>query len=266
MAEHPLVSVIMTTYNAEQYVLQAIESVLNQTLDNIEFLIVDDGSDDGTPGLLEAAKADPRVRVISKERIGRGRALNVAWRNARGSYIANIDADDIAEPNRLETQLKYLQENPEVGLLGTACSIINEDTCNRQILHRPLHNEQLQRILINYNPFVHSSVMMPRHVLEELGGYSESIPVAIDYELWVRIAKFYKVANLPDILATKRVSQTAYFRNRIPSWVRHKAHVFIRWNAWKNHPAKLLDLRFVAFPLGRYVISRIAALLKHKSV
>jgi hypothetical protein len=104
--------------------------------------------------------------------------------------------------------------------------------------------------------------MMPRHVLERLGGYNETIPVTIDYELWVRIANSYRVANLPDILTIKRRSRTAYFMNRIPSWVRYKNHVFIQWNAWKNHPeTSLLDLRFIALSLGRYMIARIASLL-----
>jgi glycosyltransferase EpsE len=266
MAERPLVSVIMTVYNAEQYVGKAIDSVLNQTLNDIEFVIVDDGSTDGTPELLAEAKTDPRVRVISKERIGRGRALNVAWRNATGSYIANIDADDLAEPNRLEIQLKYLQENPDIGLLGTSFRILDEDSHDQRVIRHPLHNEQLQRKLIHLNPFAHSSVMIPRRVLEELGGYSEDIPVTIDYELWVRIAKSHRVANLPDILTTKRRSKTAYFRHEIPSWVRYKAHIFIRWNAWKNHPETLLDLRFIASSLGRYMIARIAALLTHRRV
>ena len=96
MVECPQVSVIMTVYNAEQYVKLAIDSILNQTLHNIELVIVDDGSSDGTSKLLAEAKTDPRVRVISKDRIGRGRALNVAWSNARGLYIANLDADDLA--------------------------------------------------------------------------------------------------------------------------------------------------------------------------
>lgn len=266
MALHPPVSVIMTVYNAEKYVKQAIDSILNQSLNDFEFVIVDDGSDDRTPIILDEAEKDQRVKIITKQRIGRGPALNIAWSNSAGLYIANIDADDLAEPNRLKTQLKFLQENPEIGLLGSACSVINEDGFNQKVIHQPLRNTQLQRALINSNPFVHSAVMMPRHVLEELGGYNEKIPVTIDYELWVRIAKSYKIANLDDILTIKRVSNSAYFRNKIPSWVRYKSHIFLRWAAWKNHPNNLLDLRFVVSSIVRYIIAKTTSLLKLTNV
>lgn len=266
MTDQPLVSVIMTAYNAERFIEQTINSITNQTLNNFEFVIVDDGSDDATPEILKKAASDPRIKIISRQRIGRGKALNVAWKNTSGQYIANIDADDIAQPERLEIQSNYLSSHPDIGLLGSACSILDEDTSESRILDRPLHDHELKRTLIKYNPFVHSSVMMPRHVLESVGGYNENIPVTIDYDLWVRIARSCIVANLPDVLTIKRVSKTAYFRNRIPTWVRYKCHIFIRWNAWKNHPESLADLRYVITSIGRYLYARAHAILTRHQV
>ena len=106
----PAVTVIMTVYNGEIYLAEAIESVLTQTLSDFEFTIVDDGSDDGTPAILAEAEQDPRVRVIRVGRIGRARALNVAWKNGSAAYVANLDADDRAEPQRLELQLREVRK------------------------------------------------------------------------------------------------------------------------------------------------------------
>ena len=106
----------MTVYNGERYLSEAIRSIQSQSLSDFEFVIVDDGSEDRTPEILREAQADSRIRVISKPRLGRARALNVAWTNACGTYIANLDADDIAYPSRLEKQLGFLRQHREIGL------------------------------------------------------------------------------------------------------------------------------------------------------
>ena len=123
----PAVAVIMTVYNGETYLAEAIESVLAQTRVDFEFTIVDDGSDDGTPAILAEAEKDPRVRVIRAGRMGRARALNVAWKNGSAPYVANLDADDLAEPQRLERQLEFMKSHPDIGLLGTAATLEFEE-------------------------------------------------------------------------------------------------------------------------------------------
>lgn len=171
--KQPTVSVIMTVYNGERYLAQAIESIRQQSLSDFEFVIVDDGSEDRTRQVLAEAQADPRIKVITKTRIGRARALNVAWTQAKGVYIANLDADDLAEPNRLEKQVAFLQKHPEVGLLGTACKILDEDTGHDWVLRFPLTDHELRGALVRCNPFEHNSIIIPQAILEEVGGYNE---------------------------------------------------------------------------------------------
>jgi glycosyltransferase involved in cell wall biosynthesis len=257
MSNTPLVSVITTVYNGEQYLTQAIESIQRQSLTELEYVIVDDGSDDRTPDILAGAQADPRLKVISQPRIGRAKALNVAWRQAGGAYIANLDVDDLAEPNRLETQLRFLEQHPEVGLVGTACKILDEQTGTVRLRRLMQTDEELRRALIRHNPFVHSSVMMPRRVLEAVGGYNEMFPVSIDHELWVRLARHYQLANLAEPLTIKRMNRQAYFQNRISTWKKYKTRVKIRWYAWRHLSRRLIELPYVVDPTGQWLYTRM---------
>lgn len=257
MNHTPTVSVIMTVYNGERFVEDAIQSVLHQTLQDLELVIVDDGSTDGTSLILQRYTNDPRVKVIRCDRIGRGKALNVAWQNTSGTYIANLDADDKAYPERLERQVEFLNKHPDIGMLGTACTLIDENGLTESELQRPVNDDILRVALIKYNPFVHSSVMMPRHSLQDTNGYNEELPVTIDYDLWVRISKSYKIANLPSVLTYKRTGEAAFFRNRIPSWLRYKCHLSIQWNAWANNSYPPKYFHYILLKFARYLVTRI---------
>jgi glycosyltransferase involved in cell wall biosynthesis len=236
----------MTVYNGERYLRPAIESIRGQSLPHFQFTIVDDGSTDSTPQILaEAAQADSRIQVISGGRIGRAKALNMAWQASDGEYIANLDADDTAVPERLESQLAYFRRWPHLGLVGTACRLSDAETGQEWIEQHPLQNEALRRLLVRHNPFVHSSVMIPRRVLTTVGGYNEQFKKCIDYELWVRIARHYPVANMPEVLTNKRVHPEAYFRHHVTVQERQKAHLKIRWQAWLAFSRSLPELRYV---------------------
>jgi glycosyltransferase involved in cell wall biosynthesis len=257
VTRRPAISVLMSVYNGERYLNQAIDSILEQSLGDFEFVIVDDGSWDRTPEILEGAQADPRLRVISQPNLGPSRALNVALAQAEGQFIARLDADDWSEPDRLEKQYAFLRQHPEVGLVGTACRVLDEFTGHRSIRRLPLADPELRRALVRYNPFVHSSVMMPRRVLQRVGGYNESFPVAIDYELWVRIACHACLANLSDVLTVKRVHRFAHFQRLYGKWEKCEAHLKIRWLAWRRFSRNVAELYFVApEPIGRWLYAR----------
>jgi glycosyltransferase involved in cell wall biosynthesis len=239
------VSFIMTVYNGERTVRQAIESICQQTVSNFELVIVDDGSEDSTPEIVSEALSDPRISMIARSRIGRAKALNVAWQHAKGQYIANLDADDMAKPDRLEKQLAFIQTHSEVGLVGTAVQILDETTGNNRVERNPLDDAELKRQLVRRNPFVHSSVMLPRQVLEAVGGYNEKFRKCIDYELWVRIARSYSIANMPDVLTIKRIHPEAYFRHELSERDKHIAHLKIRWQAWWAFSRSASDLLYI---------------------
>ncbi|MEM7029146.1 MAG: glycosyltransferase family 2 protein [Chloroflexota bacterium] len=252
MNPQPLVSVIMTVYNGQDYLQAAIDSILRQTLANFEFVIVDDGSTDETPKILALAAADDRVQVISVTRVGRAKALNIAWHHTSGRYVANIDADDQAAPDRLASQATFLDKHPAVGLLGTACHYVYEgydkkkqETLSHPPLQPPATDEALRTALIRKNPFVHSSVMMRRAILAQVGGYDEACPISIDYDLWVRIAKVAQLACLPEALTIRLLRRESYFHRRVSLWARYQQQVRIRWLAWRTLQRPWPELRYV---------------------
>ena len=247
MTGTPTVSVIMSVYNGEKYLREAVDSILRQSIREFEFIILNDGSTDSTWAILQSYKDPSLVLLNNEENIGLARSLNKGLAKARGKYIARIDADDISLPERLERQVGYLDVHPEVGLLGTASRVLDEETGNESTVSPPLQDNILRSVLGRRNPFHHSSVMMPRRVLEEEGGYKESYRVGIDYELWVRIACSNELANLPDVLATRRVHRPAYF-NWISPWEKYRTFVRIRWYAWRWFSLPLADIRFIVYP------------------
>jgi len=196
----------MSVYNGEKYLREAIESILNQTFDDFEFLIVDDGSTDKTLEILrEYAKKDSRIKVIVNQgNIGLTKSLNKAIREAKGEYIARQDADDVSMPERLEKQIEFLERNLEIGMVGTFYYEISGEgrIIRRKVM--PKDNKELRRTLIRYNPFFHGSVMIKREVFSKVGLYNENFKRAQDYELWFRIANSYKLANVPEFLTKRR--------------------------------------------------------------
>lgn len=238
-------SVIMTVYNGETFLSEAIESIKNQTLSELELIIIDDGSTDGTSKLLAEAAQDPRIQVITSPRLGRARALNLAWQRTKGEFIANLDADDLAEPDRLERQVSFLQANPSVGLVGSAWKFfVGIDQQHAKIFRMPLTNEKLRHALIRYYPFCHSATMYSRRALQEVKGYNETYRVCLDYELSARIACRYEIANLPDVLAWKRSVATSFF-GQISGWERYWAVLKIRWLAWSFFSRRVDELPHV---------------------
>ncbi len=201
----PLVSVVMPVRDGERWLVEALDSIRMQTLRDHELIAVDDGSTDATPRLLErAAQEDGRIRVIRLPPVGLVAALNHGIAAAQGRYIARIDADDRASSARLQRQADFLSANPEVGLLGSWAEIIDEAGEVTGRLTPPATSDALASMLVRQNPFIHPSVMMPRSVLQKVGGYRPAFEAAEDYDLWLRIGETAKVANLPECLVQYR--------------------------------------------------------------
>jgi glycosyltransferase involved in cell wall biosynthesis len=204
----PAVTVLMPVRNGEPFVRDAIASILAQTWTGYEFVIVDDGSTDGTPGAI-ASFADPRIRVITnRSPEGLPRALNRGLAAARAPLVARHDGDDLAHPARLETQITFLRNNPEVVLLGTQVRVVDERGRRRHAAgwHKGLTHDAIRFQSMFDNPFIHSSVLFRRDVVrDELGGYDPSFVSAEDFDLWSRVAERYPVRNLPQRLVDFRM-------------------------------------------------------------
>lgn len=208
------VSIVMPVYNQEKYVSKAIESILTQTFEDFEFLIIDDGSSDGTLEILRGYK-DPRMRiVVNKANIGLTKSLNKGLGVALGKYIARQDGDDISLPKRLEKQFRFLEKHREYGLVGCCCHKIDSAGNVTGSIMVPTRHHDIAQALVKTNQFVHSSVMFRKECIEKLGPYDETLIYSQDYELWLRISSFYKVANLKEVLHCWRYSETGISRVR----------------------------------------------------
>jgi glycosyltransferase involved in cell wall biosynthesis len=199
---HPKISVVMCCYNGEKFLREAVNSILSQTFDDFEFLIVQDGSTDLTPLILqEYAQKDGRIRIISNAKnIGLTKSLNKALPIARGDYVARMDDDDIALAQRFAKQVDFLEKNPKIALVGCLGFIINErgEVIGEKKL--ALHYQEIKKRLLFNNQFIHSSLMIRKSVLDKEGFYNEKFKKAQDYELVLRLAGKYPVANLPEKL------------------------------------------------------------------
>jgi cellulose synthase/poly-beta-1,6-N-acetylglucosamine synthase-like glycosyltransferase len=165
----PRISVVMPVRDGARWLDEAIISVQAQTLPDFELIIIDDGSADDSPGIMETrARSDPRVRAIRQERLGLVAALNRGLTESRGQFIARLDADDLAHPLRLQHQSEYLDSHPEIGLLGTWAVQIDEQGSSRGFLKPPTHLGKLSPLLARANPFLHSSIMFRNATLKKV--------------------------------------------------------------------------------------------------
>jgi glycosyltransferase involved in cell wall biosynthesis len=218
----------MAVRNGVPWVRESVTSVLAQTASDLELIIIDDGSTDDTPEVLAACR-DPRLRIERRPSTGLTRALVRALELARAPLVARLDADDMALPDRFERQLRFLREWPEVGLLGTGAREVDPAGGEVRIVRPPAADDAIRRALIRANPFVHSSVVMRRAVLDQAGGYDPSFPVAQDYDLWMRLARVTRLANLPEPLVIRRLAAGRVSTVRDNDRLRAEARV--RWRA-----------------------------------
>ena len=204
MTTAPRVSVVMGVRDGARWLAEAVESILGQTLADLELIVVDDGSADATPDLL-AGYRDSRLSVLRQPAGGLARALNRGLRLASAPLLARLDADDVALPERLARQVAFLDAQPEIGLLGGACRDIGPAGDPLGEERPPQDDAAIRRALIRRNPFVHSTIVVRRSVVDRAGSYDESLPVAQDYELWMRASGVTRMANLPDVLVLRRL-------------------------------------------------------------
>jgi glycosyltransferase involved in cell wall biosynthesis len=184
----------------------AIESILNQTFRDFEFIIVADKSSDRSDLILDDyAKKDNRIKVFMEKKKGLIASLNKGCQLAKGKYIARMDADDISRPHRLEMQVQYLEEHPEIGVLGTGIRYIDEAGRLGKSVRNPRDPKLIKFYLHLENCFVHPSIMMRRETIEHLGFYNPEAIHAEDYDLWARATSVTQVSNLQDILLEYRV-------------------------------------------------------------
>ncbi|NKB75736.1 MAG: glycosyltransferase [Gammaproteobacteria bacterium] len=192
----PKVSVLLCVYNGGAYLSKSVFSILNQSLKDVELVLVDDGSTDGAVVSVEAVN-DPRVRVIRKANSGLTHSLNVGIRHCRGKYIARQDADDVSHPERLKAQFAFMESNPAIGVLGSSVELIDDDDDVIGELRFDQSSDEIATSLIKTNQFVHGALMFRKDILDQVGGYRDSFTYAQDYDLTLRCQEKTQLANLP---------------------------------------------------------------------
>lgn len=214
----PNVGVVMPVHNSIKYLKTAIESIIDQTYSDWEILAINDASDDGSAEFLkELASKDNRIRIFDIPRSGVTKALNFGLMVSRSKYIARMDADDRSLPERFKKQVHFLEENNDVALVGSCFKSMDSNLLQATWINNvPIDSESVKDTLKYSNCIGHSTVMMRRRILEQIGGYRDTpeFDGVEDYELWLRMSKTYKLYNLPDFLLEYRVHKGQVSKNK----------------------------------------------------
>jgi glycosyltransferase involved in cell wall biosynthesis len=201
--ELPRISVVMPVYNAVAYVADAMESIRRQTCGDFELLALDDGSTDGSLEILDRIAAqDERIQVVRREHGGYPRLLNEGVCLARGEFLARMDADDVAEPDRFERQVRLLEEHSQCAVVGGQALLIDSDGDRIAPLRVKLSHAEIDQELLSGrgSAIIHPAAMFRTTAVEQVGGYREDLAVGEDLDLYLRLGEQYELANLPEVV------------------------------------------------------------------
>ena len=210
----PTISVLMSVYNGARFLREAVDSILYQTFSDFEFIIVDDGSKDGTSEILESYRDARVVHMRNETNIGMTNSLVRAMGTAQGEFIARMDADDVSMPERLSYQVAELIRRPTLAAIFSAFDHIDSEGRVLKTITPPQGSQALREALLYSNPLAHSSVMFRRELLERAGGYDATWELAQDYELWFRLSQQFEIDSLPVVLQQLRIHSSSITARR----------------------------------------------------
>lgn len=250
-----MISIIMSVYNNQSTISLTINSILNQTFKEFEFIIVDDCSTDNSIEIIkEYERIDNRIIFIHNDiNLGLPTSLNKAIKIAKYNYIARIDGDDICMLDRFEKQIKYINKNSEIDVLGCGAILINQSGDEVGSVLMPQTNDEIKKAIRYKNPMIHPSIVMKKSVLKELGGYDEKLRKAQDLDLWERAANNGKVFyNLQEHLIRYRIdldkSYSTIFKGFKVSFLKA-----LRYKSFKGLVWSILELiRYLLVKLKLY--------------
>ena len=204
MIYKPKITVLMSVYNGQDHLEEAIESILNQTFSDFEFLIINDASSDNSLEIIKSFQ-DKRIRLVQNDfNIGLTKSLNKGINLANGELIARMDCDDISLPGRFSEQVSFMDQNQEVGICGTWFRIIKK----RRVISYPIEHERIKCDLLFKNMIAHPTVMMRKALIQKYNLYYDpELITAQDYELWIRASQHIKLANIPRVLLYYRIHE-----------------------------------------------------------
>jgi glycosyltransferase involved in cell wall biosynthesis len=228
LKKHPAITVLMSVYNGEKFVGMAVESILNQSYQDFEFIIIDDGSTDNTPGILADYKnKDNRIKILRHKNKGLTCSLNTGAFLSRGEFIARQDADDMSMPDRLEKQIAFLKAHPGFAVIGAYALCTDEQGKVVTTSENNKYGTVIKVDVSRQNPISHSSAMFRKDVFNFCNGYDESFRVAQDFDLWNRMAKWGDIGLMPMILVKRRMINQGVSQKKIKEQMIAAAK--IRW-------------------------------------
>jgi glycosyltransferase involved in cell wall biosynthesis len=214
--DFPTVSVVIPTYNALRFLPQTIASVMGQTYQDFELLLIDDGSSDGTADWVEEFNQTTdghKIRFFQQQRGGVSAARNLGIQNAQGEFVAFLDADDLWVPTKLAQQVNYLNQHPRVGLVHGAIALMDESgkLTGRVLSSKPAASSLTQ--LLTRNAVACQTVLVRRSCFEQTGCFDSQADTVEDWDLWMRVARFYPIVALPEVLAHYRQVESSLSRS-----------------------------------------------------
>lgn len=214
MKSNPEISVLMSVYNGKKYLQKSIESILNQTFSNFEFIIINDASIDNSLEIIKSF-SDSRIVILNNsENLGLTKSLNIGLKQASGKYIARLDADDLSFENRLEKQLSFIKKN-NLSLIGSSAILIDElgNEIGKKI--KPENPTEIKFHLLLKNPFLHSSLFFKKEDIEKIGYYDEKFIFAQDYDLVSRLSHSgFNLGNISEPLIKYRIQKNSITENK----------------------------------------------------
>jgi glycosyltransferase involved in cell wall biosynthesis len=235
ISEIPLVTVYITCFNYRAFVEQAINSVLNQTLQNFEIIVIDDGSSDGSQEVIRAYELNPRIRCLFQNNKGLNITNNIAIRAARGRYIMRLDADDWLDPHALEIMSNFLERNHDVGLVFSDYHVVDR---NGELIEQ-VRRHSFDMVSLYDQPAHGACTLIRCECLRELGGYDESFTCQDGYDIWIRFIEHYKVKNVNLPLFYYRQHGNNLTRNEERILVT-RAEIIRKFTESKRDPLKVL--------------------------
>jgi glycosyltransferase involved in cell wall biosynthesis len=242
----PIVSVLLPVYNGEAYLRQAVDSILSQSLDNFELLLLNNSSTDGTNAICtDYSRRDSRIRYFQRDSKSLISSLNDGIKLCRGEFIARMDADDISMPERFDLQVRYLRENSDLSVVGSAIAVIDETgaVISNHVPYNPLIPAK-SNLPMNETLIVHPATMIRRSTLIEIGGYRAGFLHCEDRDLWLRLLHKGALANLKEVLLHYRRHPGQVTSSKILEMVSNGAIAHLNYQqlcATDNDPLKRAD-------------------------
>lgn len=259
----PKASIVMTVYDDEEFVGEAIESVLNQSFKDYEFIIINDGSTDNTKQIIEAHKAYEQIKIQHVKHIGRSKALNVGFKMAKGDYVTIIDSDDIYLIDKVERQVAYLNEHPEIVMVGTYTREHDLTTSKTYVNKPPTDYKKIRKLLLNGAVLPFPTIMVRKSILEEVKFCNEKLDLKVDFDLFGKIAAKGKIGVIPEELVIIRRHPRTTFRHFHPEKHR-RAMLRVRWlNLWRLRPNFFLFSRILLWLSFEYIVNLFPKKIRH---